>query len=75
MLFGCHVSIREGYSGAAKAAKLKNACVKDYNREDAALCKAFCKEHDIFSIEHTPYPTSLTPRPEKQELDGKVFAE
>ncbi|MBG9588792.1 deoxyribonuclease IV [Cytobacillus firmus] len=84
MLFGCHASIREGYSGAAKAAKAKNASafqyfpknprslsVKDYDREDAALCKAFCKEHDIFSIAHTPYPTSLTPRPEKQKLTVK----
>jgi deoxyribonuclease IV len=74
VLFGCHVSIREGYLGAGKAVKAKNAFafqyfpknprslrVKDYNREDAALWKAFCKEHDIFSIAHTPYPTSLTP--------------
>ncbi|WP_261391748.1 hypothetical protein [Cytobacillus firmus] len=26
---------------------------------------------DIFSIAHTPYPTSLTPQPEKQELTVK----
>ena len=84
MLFGCHVSIREGYLGAAKAAKAMNASafqyfpknprslsVKDFNREDAALCRAFCKEHEIFSIAHTPYPTSLTPQPEKQELTIK----
>ena len=84
MLFGCHISIREGYLGAAKAARAMKASafqyfpknprslsVKDFNREDAALCKAYCKEHEIFSIAHTPYPTSLTPQPEKQELTIK----
>ncbi|MBT2689528.1 deoxyribonuclease IV [Bacillus sp. ISL-47] len=81
MLFGCHLSIREGYLGAAKAAEKMNASayqyfpknprsltVKDFDQEDARLCRDFCEEHGIFSIAHTPYPTSLTPHPEKQDL-------
>ncbi|WP_188456693.1 deoxyribonuclease IV [Virgibacillus oceani] len=75
MKFGCHVSIREGYLGAAKQAASMNASafqyfpknprslsVKEYNREDAELCKTFCSENAIDSVTHTPYPTSLTPK-------------
>lgn len=74
MKFGCHLSIRDGYLGAAKQAYAINAgafqyfpknprslSVKDYNKEDAALCKIFCEEKDILSVSHSPYPTSLTP--------------
>ncbi|MCF6408980.1 deoxyribonuclease IV [Pseudalkalibacillus salsuginis] len=80
MKFGCHVSIREGYTGAAKRA-LKIGCqayqyfpknprslsVKDFNREDAERCKDFCRQHDLISVAHTPYPTSLTPPAEKKD--------
>lgn len=74
MRFGCHLSIRDGYFGAAKTARAMNASafqyfpknprslsVKDYNREDAALCKAYCAENGILSVSHSPYLTSLTP--------------
>ncbi|PWA07065.1 endonuclease IV [Pueribacillus theae] len=79
MRFGCHISIREGYLGAAKKAFQMNAAafqyfpknprsliVKDFNKEDAALCKAFCEENAIQSVSHSPYPTSLTPHNEEK---------
>jgi deoxyribonuclease IV len=79
--FGAHVSIREGYYGAAKrAAALGGAAfqyfpknprsltIKQYNREDAQLCKQFCLDNGLVSIAHTPYPTSLTPSIEKREI-------
>ncbi|WP_408007411.1 deoxyribonuclease IV [Pseudalkalibacillus sp. A8] len=81
MKFGCHVSIREGYTGAAKQAlkiggqayqyfpkNPRSLSIKDFNREDAKRCKDFCREHDLISVAHTPYPTSLTPPAEKKEL-------
>ncbi|WP_028782485.1 deoxyribonuclease IV [Thalassobacillus devorans] len=74
MKFGSHVSIRDGYLGAAKQAAAMNAAafqyfpknprslaVKDFNRDDTMLCRDFCTEQGIISISHTPYPTSLTP--------------
>ncbi|UOR12564.1 deoxyribonuclease IV [Halobacillus amylolyticus] len=73
MKFGSHVSIREGYLGAAKHAASMNASafqyfpknprslsVKDFNKEDAMLCKKFCEENKLESVSHTPYPTRLT---------------
>jgi deoxyribonuclease IV len=79
--FGCHVSIRNGYIGAAKHAMSlggrvyqyfpknpRSLSVKDFNSGDAASCKAFCEENNILSIAHTPYPTSLTPSKNKKEL-------
>ncbi|WP_246941638.1 deoxyribonuclease IV [Bacillus pinisoli] len=81
MFAGCHVSIREGYLGAAKVAyqlganafqyfpkNPRSLSIKDYNQQDAQLCKQFCKEYNIVSVAHTPYPTSLTPSEEKREL-------
>ncbi|MBP2257040.1 deoxyribonuclease-4 [Virgibacillus campisalis] len=77
MKFGSHVSIREGYLGAAKRAASMNASafqyfpknprslsVKSFSKEDVALCKSFCEEHGIESVAHAPYPTSLTPTDE-----------
>lgn len=74
MKFGCHISIKEGYLGAAKKAYAMNASafqyfpknprslsVKDFNQDDADLCKAFCDKTAILSVSHSPYPTSLTP--------------
>lgn len=81
MKFGCHVSIRDGYLGAAKYAASMNAraiqyfpknprslSVKNYDHLDAKLCKEFCQTHQIVSVAHTPYPTSLTPSSAKKEL-------
>ena len=75
MKFGSHVSIRDGYLGAAKQALSMNAAafqyfpknprslkLKAFNKENAMLCKAFCEENKLESVAHTPYPTSLTPR-------------
>ncbi len=81
MLAGCHVSIKNGYLGAAKTAhdlgatayqyfpkNPRSLLVKDFNKQDALLCKDFCKEKRIVSVAHTPYPTSLTPSESKREI-------
>ncbi|WP_172840513.1 deoxyribonuclease IV [Virgibacillus phasianinus] len=73
MKFGSHVSISDGYLGAAQRAASMHASafqyfpknprslsIKDYSKEDAALCKEFCKKHNLESVTHTPYPTNLT---------------
>ncbi|GGF27650.1 putative endonuclease 4 [Halobacillus andaensis] len=77
MIFGSHVSIRDGYLGAAKRAVSLNAdafqyfpknprslSVKTHSQEDAALCKDFCDQKGLVSVAHTPYPTTLTPSDE-----------
>ncbi|MFG6150200.1 deoxyribonuclease IV [Halobacillus sp. B23F22_1] len=74
MIFGSHVSIREGYLGAAKKAEALNAAafqyfpknprslkVKSHNLEDAELCKNYSLQKGLVSVAHTPYPTTLTP--------------
>ncbi|RXY99999.1 deoxyribonuclease IV [Fictibacillus sp. S7] len=81
MRLGCHVSIRNGYYGAAKhAASIganafqffpknpRSLSIKEFNRDDAEQCKKFCHQHNVISIAHTPYPTSLTPHPDKKDL-------
>ncbi|MRX70761.1 deoxyribonuclease IV [Bacillus lacus] len=80
MIFGCHVSIRNGYLGAAKYAQSikakafqyfpknpRSLIVKDFDKLDAGHCKELCREHNLLSIAHTPYPTSLTPADDKRE--------
>ncbi|MBM7553601.1 deoxyribonuclease IV [Thalassobacillus pellis] len=80
MRFGSHVSIQEGYLGAAKQANALNASafqyfpknprslsVKEYNQEDAIQCQTFCVQNELLSIAHTPYPTTLTPTDEKKK--------
>lgn len=72
MKIGCHVSIREGYVGAAKTAVLLGATayqyfpknprslgVKTFFRHDAENCRAYCCKRQLLSIAHTPYPTNL----------------
>jgi deoxyribonuclease IV len=81
MIFGSHVSIRNGYLGAAKRAVANKASafqyfpknprsltVKDFDRGEAESCKEYCEEHGLHSVAHTPYSTSLTPEKEKEEL-------
>ncbi|WP_407269894.1 deoxyribonuclease IV [Radiobacillus sp. PE A8.2] len=80
MRFGCHVSIREGYLGAAKHAAQLNAksfqyfpknprslSLKSFDTDDAYACKVYCQENDILSISHSPYPTKLTVQKDKQQ--------
>ncbi|WP_174612881.1 deoxyribonuclease IV [Virgibacillus ihumii] len=82
MKFGSHVSIRDGYLGAAKRAAAMNAAafqyfpknprslsVKDFSRDDAMACKTYCSENNLESIAHTPYPTTLTPTSDKKRED------
>ncbi|MEH7237560.1 deoxyribonuclease IV [Bacillus sp. JJ1562] len=72
MRFGSHISIRDGYLGAARhAIKIgakafqyfpknpRSLSVKEFDRHDANECAKFCKDHDLLSIAHTPYPTNL----------------
>ncbi|WP_082235413.1 deoxyribonuclease IV [Halobacillus massiliensis] len=74
MIFGSHVSIKEGYLGAAKRALSLNSeafqyfpknprslSEKSFNKEDARLCRDFCNQNGLVSVAHTPYPTTLTP--------------
>lgn len=73
MKFGSHISIKEGYLGAAKQAASMNASafqyfpknprslsIKEFSKEDALSCKEFCQENDLESVSHTSYPTNLT---------------
>ncbi|WP_053366602.1 deoxyribonuclease IV [Bacillus sp. FJAT-27245] len=82
MKFGCHVSIRGGYLSAAKHAKRigaqayqyfpknpRSLSVKEFDFADAESCRMFCAENGLFSIAHTPYPTSITPPSAKKELN------
>ena len=70
MIFGSHVSIRQGYLYAAKTAQNigarafqyfpknpRSLIVKDFDQEDALSCAQFCQENNIQSIAHTTYPT------------------
>lgn len=81
MRVGSHVSIRNGYLGAAKQAVANQASafqyfpknprslsVKSFDHDDALSCKEFCGHNDIQSVAHTPYSTSLTPSKDKVEL-------
>jgi deoxyribonuclease IV len=72
MLLGSHLSIRNGYLGAARTAEKMGAncyqyfpknprslTIKSFDSKDAEACAAFCKEHHIISVAHTTYPTNL----------------
>jgi deoxyribonuclease-4 len=69
---GCHISIRNGYSGAARTAAAIGAtafqyfpknprglAVKNFSTTDAADCAELCRAHGIRSIAHTTYATNL----------------
>jgi len=81
MIFGSHVSIKDGYLGAAKRAVANQASafqyfpknprsltIKDFDQEDAKSCKDFCLEHQLCSVAHTPYSTNITPSKDKHDL-------
>ncbi|MDU0200213.1 MULTISPECIES: deoxyribonuclease IV [Paenibacillus] len=83
MYVGAHVSTRGGYSGAAKTALAMGAKAFQYfpmnprslstkivNVREAALCAEFCREHDMLSIGHAPYP--LNPAANAAERDLMV---
>ncbi|MCC3357215.1 deoxyribonuclease IV [Bacillus sp. REN16] len=72
MRFGSHISIRDGYLGAAyHAVKIgaksfqyfpknpRSLSVKEFDCHDAKECAKFCNDHDLLTIAHTPYPTNL----------------
>jgi deoxyribonuclease-4 len=72
MYFGSHVSIREGYLGAAKMAvslggtayqyfpkNPRSLSVKSFDAKDAEACARFCEQNGLLSISHGPYPTNL----------------
>jgi len=69
---GCHISIKQGYSGAARTAAAigatafqyfpknpRSLSIKDFSASDAAACAEICREHGIRSIAHTTYATNL----------------
>ncbi|MBM7572319.1 deoxyribonuclease IV [Aquibacillus albus] len=81
MKFGCHVSIKEGYTGAAiRAIKLganafqffpknpRSLSVKAFNRTEAVHCHQKMAENNLVSVAHSPYPTNLTASDDKQDL-------
>jgi deoxyribonuclease-4 len=70
--FGSHISIRGGYLQCAKNARQIGADAyqffaknprslrpKSYDHADAENCAAFCREHRLQAIVHSPYPTNL----------------
>jgi deoxyribonuclease-4 len=84
MHLGSHVSIRNGYIGAAQeTSKLggkafqyfpknpRNLTVKSFDRKDAEACARYCEEHQLVSIAHTPYPTEIAV--EEEELKKRTI--
>ncbi|WNC17023.1 deoxyribonuclease IV [Brevibacillus brevis] len=72
MKIGSHVSIRHGYEAAAKVASSQGAKsyqffpknprslgVKAFDERDAEACRAYCEQHGLSSIAHTPYTVNL----------------
>ncbi|WP_040949237.1 deoxyribonuclease IV [Gorillibacterium massiliense] len=82
MYAGSHISIRHGYREAARTAiaiganafqyfpkNPRSLGVKAFDKADAAACAAFCREHGLMSIAHTPYPTNLAAtEPRQREM-------
>lgn len=70
--FGSHVSIRNGYLQAAKTAQSigckafqyfpknpRSLGLKAFDSVDAECCAKFCRQNNLTSIAHAPYPTNL----------------
>ncbi|MBP1961776.1 deoxyribonuclease IV [Paenibacillus aceris] len=86
MYVGAHVSTRGGYIGSAKTALSMGAnafqyfpmnprslSTKTVNLRDAAACAAFCREHDMLSIGHAPYPLNPAADEAERELMVKLL--
>ncbi|WP_088105489.1 deoxyribonuclease IV [Halalkalibacter urbisdiaboli] len=84
MYIGSHVSIKHGYLHAAKATHAlggkafqyfpknpRSLMVKEFSHDDASACLTFCKEQQIKSVAHTPYPTKLIP--DKREIEDRII--
>lgn len=72
MRIGSHISIRRGFLAAAKTATAigagafqyfpknpRSLAIKAWDQKDAEACAAYCREHGLISIAHTPYPVNL----------------
>lgn len=72
MRYGFHVSTRGGYAQAARKVHQLGAnafqyfpknprslAAKAVDVKDGERCAAFCREHGIASIAHSPYPTNV----------------
>lgn len=72
MRIGCHISIRNGYLGAARTAYAiganafqyfpknpRSMGIKDFDKKDAEACRRFSRDHGLRSIAHTAYPINL----------------
>ncbi|MDR6882296.1 deoxyribonuclease-4 [Bacillus sp. 3255] len=83
MYVGAHVSTRGGYTGAAKTALAiganafqyfpvnpRSLSTKTVNARDAEACALLCREHDLLSIGHAPYP--LNPAADAADRDLMV---
>lgn len=69
---GSHISTREGFSGAARymvqlggkafqyfPKNPRSLHIKTPDFEDALACAKYCREHDLVSVAHTPYPSNM----------------
>lgn len=89
MLFGCHISIGNGFYAASQRAKELGAdCFqvftknprslrpKKLNLHDAKRGKEFCEENNITLVTHTPYVTNLsTPKDDLHEVTIRSIRE
>ncbi|MFC7442293.1 deoxyribonuclease IV [Laceyella putida] len=89
MKIGCHISVAKGFAKAASKAKELGAesfqvftknprglKPKKLDMGDADRGKAFCEEHGIVLIAHTPYITNLsTPKEDLHEVTIRSIKE
>jgi deoxyribonuclease IV len=89
MKIGCHISVSKGFAKAAQKAKELGAesfqvftknprglKQKKIDEADAAKGRAFCEEHGIVLVAHTPYITNLsTPKADLQEVTIRSIKE
>ncbi len=81
MYIGSHVSIRNGYEGAAKTAfsigadafqyfpkNPRSLETKSFNKRDAEACARFCEEKGLLSIGHAPYPLNPAVNEDQREV-------